>query len=149
MSALHSLALQTPGVRTVILNDFYRINSQPNIEYGCVGIQQAQHEVLADSSTIRYGFQMVYADRLTTDRSNEVDIHSDGILILGNIINALHQLTNADVYSNITYDTTVQRFIDECAVVVATFSIETAFDLGNCFEAGREGFTYQFDLELK
>lgn len=133
ISLLEQIAYKTSGVRTVITNDFYRINSLPNVEYGCVGIQQTQHTIV-DRNNVRYGFQLVYADRLTSDKSNELDAQSDGMLTLGNIINTLTSYYDVDLYGDITFETFVQRFTDECAVVVASFSLETLHNIGECYE---------------
>lgn len=144
ITAIEALAHQTPGVGTVIVNDYYRINELPNIEYACVGVQQTQHEVISPN-VVRYGLHMVYADRLTADKSNELQVQSDGMLILGNIINALTTLRDVEVVDNISFETFTQRFADECAVVVATFEVESTYDLGECFE-GNHGFVYDFDF---
>lgn len=133
ISLLEQIAYKTSGVHTVITNDFYRINSLPNVDYACVGIQQTQH-VTVDNYSIRYGFQLIYADRLTADKSNEVDVQSDGMLVIGNIINALTSYYDVDLYGDITYETFVQRFTDECAVVVASFTLGTLHNIGECYE---------------
>lgn len=133
ISQLGQIAHNTTGVRTVIINDFYRINSLPNIEYACVGIQQTEHAIVG-RNTVRYGFQLVYADRLTADMSNEVDAQSDGMLVLGNIINTLTSYYDVDLFGDIAFETFIQRFTDECAVVVASFTLESTYTMGECYE---------------
>lgn len=133
ISQLGQIAHNTTGVRTVIINDFYRINSLPNIEYACLGIQQTEHAIVG-RNTVRYGFQLVYADRLTADMSNEVDAQSDGMLVLGNIINTLTSYYDVDLFGDIAFETFIQRFADECAVVVASFTLESTYTMGECYE---------------
>lgn len=133
ISLLQQIAYKTPNVRMVITNDFYRINELPNVEYACVGIQQTQHTVV-EQNVVRYGLQLIYADRLTADKNNEIDAQSDGMLVLGSIINTFTSYYDADLYGDITYETFLQRFADECAVVVASFTLETRYTIGECYE---------------
>lgn len=129
---LRAIALRTPNVRSVIVNDIYRENAFVDVEYGVVGILQDEH--IAGDNTVSYGITLVYIDRLLRDAANEVDIQSEGMLALTNIINAfIGENDNAMLGGEVAFTAFNQRFADDCAGVYARISLVVETNLGICY----------------
>lgn len=129
---LRIIALTTINVRSVIVNDIYRENAFKGLEYGVVAILQDEH--VAGENAIRYGFTLVYIDRLMRNAANEVDIQSEGMLALTNIINAfVSDNDNAELDGEVTFTPFNQRFADDCAGVYARVNIVVESNLGICY----------------
>lgn len=127
---LSDIAIATPNVRSVVINDIYRENALQSVDYATIGILQDEHTVTAD--TVTYGITLVYIDRLLPDASNEVDIQSNGMITLAHIINALQEDDEVSVDDEVTYTSYNQRFADDCAGVYATVNITAEAVLGMC-----------------
>lgn len=128
---LTDIAMRTPNVRSVIINDVYRENAFSGINYGVVAILQDEHSVGKDIVT--YNFTLVYVDRLTADKSNEVDVQSEGMLTLTNIINTLTaELDEVSIDDDVTFTAYNQRFADDCAGVYANVAISVESSMGLC-----------------
>lgn len=130
--AIEKTAALQPNVGTVVRNDIFRLNSSPVVRYGAVAWLQNEHTTNADTGIITYNFTLFYVDRLTANHSNEIDIQSQGIETLENILASLPDL---GLYpSDYSFRTFNQRFADECAGVFCNVSIEAAKD-SICAEA--------------
>ena len=130
---LKEYALATPNVGGVIVNDVFRENFWEDAHYGVVAIIQREHTI-SDNLAI-YRFQLGYIDRLTEDKSNEVDIQSEGVITISNIVNALVEY-NPDVELNgeISFSVFNERFKDECGGVLADVAFTTTSPMGICNE---------------
>lgn len=129
---LREIALRTPNVRSVIINDIYRENAFEDVKYGAVAILQEDHYV--GENIVRYGITLVYIDRLLRDAGNEVDVQSEGMLALMNIINAfIGENDTATLDGEVEFTAFNQRFADDCAGVYARVNIEVESNLGICF----------------
>lgn len=126
-------ALATPNVGGVIVNDVFRENFWEDAHYGVVAIIQREHTI-SDNLAI-YRFQLAYIDRLTESKSNEVDIQSEGVITISNIVNALVE-NNADVEvdGDMSFSVFNERFKDECGGVLADVAFTTASPMGVCNE---------------
>lgn len=111
-----------PAVNTIVRNDLYRLNGMPSVKYGVFAWMQNQHSTEADSDLMRYNFTFFYADRLTENRSNEMEVQSVGMQVLENVLRWLREagIMPEGTYS---YQTFNQRFSDECAGVFVTVSL--------------------------
>lgn len=115
-----------PTVSTIVRNDVFRLNAEPSVRYGAFAWLQNEHISSAGTSLITYNFTLFYVDRLTADKSNEVEVQSVGIETLENILRSLPDLgLFPGDYSFRTFN---QRFADECAGVFCTVSLETVKD---------------------
>lgn len=133
INKLQEYALGTPNVGGVIVNDVYHTNFWEGIEYAIVAIIQREHAVSDNLAT--YRFQLAYIDRLNEDRSNDVDIQSDGVMVISNVVNALIELNdNVELSGEITFSVFNERFKDECSGVVADVSLITASPMGTCHD---------------
>lgn len=130
---LKAYALATPNVGGVIVNDVFRENFWEDAHYGVVAIIQREHTI-SDNLAI-YRFQIAYIDRLTESKSNEVDIQSEGVITISNIVNALVE-DNADIemYGDMSFSVFNERFKDECGGVLADVAFTTASPMGICNE---------------
>lgn len=119
--AIEVVAAAQPAVNMVVRNDIFRLNAASDARYGVFGWTQGQHAENVGSPVVTYAFTFFYIDRLTEDKSNEVEVQSVGIQTLGNIIRTLDErgLEAGDW----TYTTFNQRFLDECAGVYCTLTL--------------------------
>lgn len=118
-------ALQ-PAVRTIVRNDVFRLNAIPDVNYGVFAWLQNEHSTEENSNILTYNFTFFYVDRLTEDRSNELEVQSQGIETLENILRSLPDL---GLYpAGYSFRTFNQRFSDECAGVFCTVSLDAAKD---------------------
>lgn len=130
---LRDIALKTHNVRSVIINDIYRENTFANVDYGVVAIIQNEHSV--GDNIVTYNLTLVYVDRLAKDGSNELDIQSDGMLTLTNIINAfVGEVDDASIEGDVTFTAYNQRFVDDCAGVYADVAISVTSNMGICYD---------------
>mgnify|MGYP006923190914 CR=1 FL=1 len=130
---LKEYALATPNVGGVIVNDVFRENFWENAHYGVVAIIQREHSISDNLAT--YRFQLAYIDRLTEDKSNEVDVQSDGIMTLSNVINALAELNEGiELADEMSFSVFNERFKDECGGVLADVALVTASPMGICHD---------------
>lgn len=125
IAKMEAVALAQPSVRSVVRNDVFRLNSDPDTAYGVFAFTQGQHRANLDNDMMTYVFTLFYVDRLTEDSGNEVEVQSTGVSTLANIIRTL-----ADDFGVYTWtvDTFNQRFKDLCAGAFAAVSIEIPID---------------------
>lgn len=130
-----NIAKNVPNINYVGQGDIYSLNTLPNVEYGVFFITQTNHQM--SENTITYNLTLFYVDRLKSDGSNKLQIQSQGISTLGNIINlfSLHN-DEVDIEYDIQYTTFLQRFADECSGVFCNVSVTTDNNVGLC------GFEY-------
>lgn len=123
---LERCAALQPNVRTIVRNDVFRLNACPDVDYGAVAWLQGEHTTEDGSNLLTYNFTLFYVDRLTEDKGNEVEVQSQGIETLENILRSLPDLgLYPGAYSFRTFN---QRFADECAGVFCTVALQAAKD---------------------
>lgn len=121
--AAEAAAARQPSVNMVVRNDIFRLNTIQDAKYGVFAWTQGQHQGNLDGSVIIYQFTFFYVDRLTSDKSNEVEVQSVGVETLTNILRSLDDM---GVYLNGSYTLQPfnQRFLDECAGVFTNVRLE-------------------------
>lgn len=125
------IAQQQPNINYVGEGDIYELNKLPNINYSVFYITQGTHQVY--ENTLQYTFNLFYIDRLMADNSNRLQIQSQGMLVINNIINLLNQLdVDIDIVYPVTFTSFNQRFADECSGVFAEITINVDNNLGIC-----------------
>lgn len=122
IKAFEAIASSQPSVNMIVRNDIFRLNACSDARYGVFGWTQGIHSTGVDANTITYNFTFFYVDRLTEDRSNQIEVQSVGIETLDNIIRDM-DAKGLYVDSNYTMQTFNQRFLDECAGVFCNVSI--------------------------
>lgn len=111
--AIERVAAQQPAIGTIVRNDIFRLNAAPSVRYGAFAWLQGDHRSTPGDSTITYNFTFFYADRLTENAGNEIEVQSVGIETLENILRTLEE---AEIWpGEVTYTTFNQRFSDDCA----------------------------------
>lgn len=119
---LEVVASHQPSVNMLVQNDIFRLNAAPEVRYGVFAWTQGQHYTSPESDIANYQFTVFYVDRLTADRSNQIEVQSVGLQTIGNIVN---DLCLRDLWiSGVNYQTFNQRFLDECAGVFANITIQ-------------------------
>lgn len=125
--AIESLAAREPAVNMIVRNDVFRLNTIPTAKYGVFAWTQQQHTIPMGGDLLRFSFNFFYADRLTEDRGNELEVQSTAVAVLSNI---LRGLPSAGVYvaGDAAIRTFQQKFMDECAGAFATLTLEVGAD---------------------
>lgn len=131
INTLLKTARKQPNIGYTGEGDIYVLNTMKNLEYSVFFVTQQQHQQSED--TITYNLILYYIDRLVEDDANMLDIHSNGIIQLGNIINTfINENDDAVVNYNINFTTFNHKFADKCAGVYATISVDVANNIGLC-----------------
>lgn len=122
IKAFEIIASHQPSVNMIVRNDIFRLNATNDARYGVFGWTQGVHSAGVDSNTINYQFTFFYIDRLTDDKSNQIEVQSVGIETLDNIIKDMDSrgLFVDEAYTMQTFN---QRFLDECAGVFCNVTI--------------------------
>lgn len=116
------IASHEPSVNMIVQNDVFRLNACKDARYGVFAWTQGTHSTGIDDNMIRYQFTLFYVDRLTDDKTNQIEIQSVGIETIDNILKEMDQrgLFADGTYSFQTFN---QRFLDECAGVFCNVTI--------------------------
>lgn len=135
------VASRQPSVGMIVENDIFRLNTYADARYGVFAFVQGQHRGNVDTSLMDYSFSLFYVDRLTDSATNQIDVQSEGISVLDNI---LRQLDGLGLWvSEYSVQTFGQRFLDECAGVFCNVTISAPVS-GICGEAYAD-FNNDFD----
>lgn len=125
------IAQQQPNINYTGEGDIYSLNSLPNIDYSVFFITQSEHTQSEDTST--YNLILYHIDRLLTDGSNRLQVQSQSMLAIQNVINIFNQMNpDVQVDYDVRYTTFTHRFQDECAGAFANVTITVDNDLGIC-----------------
>lgn len=130
INKLKDIAISKPNINYVGDGDVYTLNSLPNIDYSVFFITQNEHSIYQD--TITYNLNLFYIDRISDSEDNTLNIQSDGMLQLTNIINTLVFNEDVDVDGDITFVPFIQRFADQCAGVYCNVRFVVENNLGSC-----------------
>lgn len=110
------------------VGDVYSINFKSNVKYPIVNM--FVENINVDGMNNNYNIVMYYIDRLTTNKSNEINIQSDSIIYLTEIMNNIEP---ADV-NNITLTPFSEDFGDNCSGCFARFTTTVRNNIGTCTE---------------
>lgn len=119
-----------PNVNTAAEGDVYNIlNGNPATEFSAMVLTQRPHfEPTPDMR--RYGFYLFYVDLLKSDKSNKLQVQSQAIETLSNVLAGIGEF--ADI-SGVVYNTFTEKFTAECAGAYAEFLIEVPNN-NECYE---------------
>lgn len=116
------------NINTVIQNDIYELDGQPDTKYNVFGITQNIHS--EDDQFMYYNFNLYFINRVTNDeRSNEILNQSTGIQVLRNIIRKTVEYLDIEVNTDIQYFPFIQKFADVCSGVYADVTFVVPIDL--------------------
>lgn len=130
INKLKDIAIRKPNINYAGDGDVYTLNSLPDINYSVFFITQNEHSIYQD--TITYNLNLFYIDRISDSEDNVLNIQSDGMLQLTNIINTLVFSEDVDVEGDITFVPFIQRFADNCSGVYCTVRFVCDNNLGTC-----------------
>ena len=130
INKLKDIAISKPNINYVGDGDVYTLNSLPNIDYSVFFITQNDHSIYQD--TITYNLNLFYIDRISDSEDNTLNIQSDGMLQLTNIINTLVFSEDVDVDGDINFVPFIQRFADNCSGVYCSVRFIVDNNLGIC-----------------
>lgn len=123
-----SIASGERNINTVVLNDIYELDAQPDVKYSVFGLTQDVHS--EDDQFVYYRFFLYYINRITNDdRSNEILNQSTGIQVLRNIIRKTIEYLDIEVPEEIRYNPFIQKFADVCSGVYAEVVFAVPIDL--------------------
>ena len=121
-----SIAEKQPNINTIVrTNDIYQLNADMDVKYAAFCVSQLQHTQNEDF--IYFNFNLFYADRLRSDKGNQLEVQSHAISVLKNIIATLMNKELLDI-TQITYTPFQQRFESETAGAYATITIAVPID---------------------
>ena len=136
INRLEAVALAQPAVRQVVENDAYRLNEQPDAQYGVFAFTQGRHAFNSGDTLGRYAFTLMYIDRLTESHDNEVQVQSTGVFVLDNICRTLAEEWDVNDW---TIQVFTQRFADDCAGAYAEVVFGVPIEAGGlCAETYNE-----------
>lgn len=114
--ALEGAASRQPSIKSIVRGDVFRLNALKDAQYGVFAWSQGQHEYAGD--LVNFRFTLYYIDRLTDGGSNEFEVQSTGIEVLGGILRDLEM--RGITLRGWSIQAFNQRFSDECAGAFAT-----------------------------
>lgn len=121
---IEHVAKAQPSISSIVENDVFRLNENPQARYGVFAFTQGIHSAVEGEDMIRYNFTLFYVDRLTESRDNEIEVQSVGIQTLDNILLVLQDYgVGVGTY---TFQTFNQRFTDECSGTFCSVTLEVS-----------------------
>lgn len=125
---IKSTALSQPNVRSFGEGSIYDfMNSNPSINYDVVFVSQTIHR--ESERWDFYGFNIFYVSRLDDDmESNRLEVQSIGKEVLDNIIRNVCEELELE-YPTVSFTPFTQRFVDECAGVYCSITLEIPRDV--------------------
>lgn len=131
VSVIERVAGRYPSIRTIVENDIYKLNSIADVVYGVFGFIQGEHRERIDERAISYKFTFIYVDRLQENGGNVLDVQTEGIMALSEIVKGVRaevEREGGDVGGEISYNTFNQRFTDVCAGVMCDVEVDVPFE---------------------
>lgn len=128
IDTLKMIALKHPNVNSAYEGNIYDLmNANPKQKYASVVLTQQSHT--QDDMFDHYNFNIFYVDRLVSNlEENRVQIQSIGKSMISNILSAFCNEFDAEC-NNITFQPFTERFVDECAGVYCTITLDIAKDV--------------------
>lgn len=114
VNMLMNIAESQPAVNSVTEGSVYEnLNANPSINYYNVNISQTNHR--SDLEADYWQFNIFATDRLKDNDSNRLQVQSNAIEILRNIIKSFLDITGCDLYDEVVFTPFTERFVDVCA----------------------------------
>lgn len=124
---LQNIAQSQPAVNSVSAGSIYtNLNANPSQKYYNINISSTTHR--SDLEWFYWGFNIFCTDRLKDDESNRLQIQSEAIEILQNILRTFIETTGSELYDEIVYTVFTERFVDYCGGAYAQVRIRIPVD---------------------
>lgn len=109
---MEGVVKRQPAVKMIVENDIFKLNACSDAEYGVFAFVQGQHSFDTSNSFNQFSFTLFYVDRLTEDKSNQLDVQSMAMQTLSNILLGMEDVAEVNMGRFQPFN---QRFLDECA----------------------------------
>ena len=131
---IKNLGKSEPNVSFVTQGDIYELNHQQNIDYPAFVVTQGTHFGSAENGVENYGLTLFLVDRLTSDKSNELDVQSWADTGLKNIISRIEEHNLGVIQGQYTVQTFTEKFDSLCAGAYVSLNIQVQVLECNCCE---------------
>lgn len=128
--ALNAIAEAEPSVRHTNLADIAVLNEDPSIKYGAFVVTPLRIQTDIARGYAYYSLILYYADRLTTDEANRVDVQTAGEIVLNDVLNGFAEMAKCSLPS-FAITPFSQKFKDLCAGAYTEVTI--GLPLSSCF----------------
>lgn len=125
---------------TISFGDIFEVDLNKNEKYPIMHV--STETASYDTGNLTYTFQIICMDLVSKDESNEHDVLSDQLEIIGDVIsNIRHSALNTDVtdfrntirlQDNISCEPFTERFDNEVTGWTASLTIEVEFNASAC-----------------
>ena len=110
--------------------DIYEaLNGHQDVQYPVFLITQREH--VQNGDFVNYGLDLFVIDRLLSDKSNKLEVHSHAKAVLANIIRTAKEFYDV---SSVVYHTFEEKFDSVCAGAYAEIIIEDVDDTTCAYE---------------
>lgn len=130
-------SLKHPNINHFEEGSVYEIMNNGNAKYATVVLTQTSHS--QDDNYNHYGFNLFYIDRLNDKELNRVQIQSTGKEMLSNIINFICDEFDLE-HQTINFQPFTEKFVDYCAGIYCTITIDTMKEYDCAEEFWREDY---------
>lgn len=132
LNTLQSICDSHPIVNSFLKNK-YSLNAGHDVCYPVIAytFNNSQRNIADNYSYRTISFNLLYADRLTHDRSNMDEIHSVGIDVLTEIENTLYSCFDYGITGS-TLNLFKEQFADSVAGAVLTINMQMPVNMGEC-----------------
>lgn len=114
VQTLTNIANSQPAVNSTTEGSIYEnLNANPSQKYFNINISSTTHR--CDMEFYYWGFNIFCSDRLKDDESNRLQIQSEAVEILKNIIRTFLDIVDCELYDEAVFTPYTQRFTDMCA----------------------------------
>ena len=131
---IKNLGKSEPNVSFVTQGDIYELNHQQDIDYPAFVVTQGTHFGSAENGVENYGLTLFLVDRLTSDKSNELDVQSWADTGLKNIISRIEEHNLGVIQGQYTVQTFTEKFDSLCAGAYVSLNIQVQVLDCNCCE---------------
>ena len=131
---IKNLGKSEPNVSFVTQGDIYELNHQQDIYYPAFVVTQGTHFGSAENGVENYGLTLFLVDRLTSDKSNELDVQSWADTGLKNIISRIEEHNLGVIQGQYTVQTFTEKFDSLCAGAYVSLNIQVQVLECNCCE---------------
>lgn len=140
---LNNIAILQPEISEIIkTGNIYTLNEMRNAKYAVFCAVQDVHNYDAVNDIMNYRFNLYYIDRLTSDKSNKIEVQSTGIETLKNILKTIERESDEIELNSIEFNVFTDSFDGLCSGCYCSVTISVPTDgcvdvfeseLDNCF----------------
>lgn len=118
-----------------LVNDFmtsvYRLNDTDDVNYPAIAL--TINSATPQQNTIDFNINLLYADRLTDNRDNDISIQSTGIGILLEMLNVIEENANVVIPTGNQILPFMEQFADNTAGVFTSVTLTVPNYIGDCY----------------